>query len=56
MLKALFDIQRVHVDGASLHYEVYYKEGASYVKVTAEKFPNRQAAGEYINELLESND
>ena len=52
-LKALFDIQRVHVDGSALHYAVYYKQDHQYVKVIDTQFTSRADAQEYIDDLLE---
>lgn len=52
-IKALFDIQRVHVDGSSLFYQVYYKEEKSYQLVTDHKFNTRVEATTYIDELLD---
>lgn len=52
-LKALFDIQRVHIDGASLHYELYYKVDNSYVKLVDTKFSTIQDAQKHMHELLD---
>lgn len=52
-IKALFDIQRVHIDGASLHYELYYKHGNTYKQVVDTKFSTRLAAETYMKSLLD---
>jgi len=52
MLKPLFDIQRVHVDGSRLYYEVYYRQGKSFTKIVDACFLNMRAASEYINQLV----
>jgi len=52
MLKTLFDIQRVHVDGSRLYYELFYKQGKSYFKAVEACFMTQGAAREYIETLL----
>jgi hypothetical protein len=52
-IKACFDIQRVHVDGSSLHYEVFYREGNTFKKVTDREFQSMPEARDFINTLLE---
>ena len=52
MLKPLFDIQRVHVDGSRLYYEVFYRQGKSFTKIVDACFLTSRAASEYINELI----
>lgn len=53
-IKALFDIQRVHIDGASLYYELYYKIDNQYTKIIDTKFNTIKDAEKHINELIES--
>jgi hypothetical protein len=52
MIKALFDIQRIHVDGSKLYYEVFYLDGRSYSKVTDTLFTSLSSARAYIQTLL----
>jgi hypothetical protein len=52
MLKPLFDVQRIHVDGSRLYYEVYYKTGKSFTKIVDACFLTSRAASEYINQLI----
>jgi len=52
MLKPLFDIQRIHVDGSRLYYELFYRQGKSYVKVVDACFLTSRAASEYIEQLI----
>jgi hypothetical protein len=52
MLKPLFDIQRIHVDGSRLYYELFYKHGQSYSKVVDACFLTSKAASEYIEQLI----
>lgn len=52
MLKPLFDIQRLYVDGSRFCYEIYYKHDKSYSKVVDASFLTLRAAKEYINEVM----
>lgn len=52
MLKPLFDIQRVHVDGSRLYYEVFYKHDKSFTKLVDACFLTSKAASDYINQLV----
>ena len=52
MLKPLFDIQRVHVDGSRLYYELFYKSGQSYTKIIDACFMTQNAAREYIEQMI----
>ena len=52
MIKSLFDIQRVHVNGSKLVYEVFYLQGRSYTQVTDIQFSSMNEARAYINNLL----
>lgn len=52
MIKALFDIQRVHVDGSRLHYEIFYRDGQSYRKIVDACFLTKRSAELFINDLL----
>lgn len=52
MIKALFDIQRVHVDGSRLFYEVFYRNGQSYSKIVDACFLTKRSAELFINDLL----
>lgn len=53
MLKPLFDIQRVHVDGSRLYYELFYRQGKSYVKVIDACFMTHSGARDYIEVLIQ---
>jgi hypothetical protein len=53
MLKNLFDIQRVHVDGSRLYYELFYRQGQSYTKIIDACFMTQNAAREYIKQLID---
>ena len=53
MIKPLFDIQKVHVNGSKLYYELYYKKTTVYVKVIEACFITLKGAQEYRDELLE---
>lgn len=55
MLKPLFDIQRVHVDGSRLYYELFYRQGKSFIKIVDACFMTQNAAREYIDQLIEGN-
>ena len=52
MLKPLFNIERIHVDGSRLFYEVYYRQGKSYTKIVDACFMNLKAANDYIDSLV----
>ena len=52
-LKALFDIQTVHIDGSAKYYAVYYKQDHQYVKVIDTQFNTRADAQGYIDDLLD---
>lgn len=54
-IKALFDIQKVHVDGSKVYYEVYYLQGRSFTKIIDNQFTWNEAK-DYINKLVNSED
>ena len=55
MIKALFDIQKIHVDGSKIYYELFYKgDNNQYTKVIEACFFSIPAAGDYINDLIEA--
>lgn len=51
-IRPLFDIQRVHVDGSRLHYEIFYRDGQSYRKLVDACFLTKRSAELFINDLL----
>jgi len=53
-IKPRFDIQRVHFEGATLYYEVYYRNDKNvYEKVSDTEFKTIKAAQDYVEELLD---
>lgn len=54
LLKPLFDIQRVYIDGKTFHYEIHYKHGNEYRKHVDACFFSLTGAQSFINELIES--
>lgn len=52
-LKPLFDIQRVHIEGSKLYYELYYRQDNTMVKLIDACFVTYRAALDHIDELLE---
>lgn len=53
-IRPLFDIQRVYIDGKSFHYEIYYRSGRSFERVTDREFDSMRDAENFIDELLTS--
>lgn len=49
MIKINFDIQRVHVDGSSLHYDLMYKQDNIFKKASHWQFMTRQCAINFMN-------
>ena len=52
-LKPSFNIERVHVNGSKLYYELYYKVDNQFQLAVDACFLNYKAAKDFIDELLD---
>ena len=54
LVKSKFDIQRVHTNGSSLSYQLYYMQAGSYKPVNKLQFNDMQAARAFRDKLLDT--
>lgn len=52
-LKPLFDIQRVHIEGSKLYYELFYRQDSTMVKLVDACFLSLKATRDHRDYLIE---